>query len=271
MNINLTGLGTFQVDSSRPVDSNRIYLGRAKAIKRLREEHDLDQLAAENVLGYLDEEREVTGALPTDRTVVLQRFRDELGDWRICLLTPFGARVHAPWALATWALAHALASLVLGMGVPVTAAYLITAVVAVPALTHLGVNEIAAHMIVYWLSQDSNITPPVCIAAFAGATIAMLLFAAATQGYWLVKSRIWESLAILLVAFMGLVWVNVSMTTMRQLYTPEHLLGRVTATARAGGDGAAIASPGAPASGSAAPVSARSRGSASSSRRRSGS
>ena len=66
----------------------------------------------------------------------------------------------------------ALASLVLGMGVPVTAAYLITAVVAVPALTHLGVNEIAVHMIVYWLSQDSNITPPVCIAAFAGATIA---------------------------------------------------------------------------------------------------
>jgi TRAP transporter 4TM/12TM fusion protein len=66
----------------------------------------------------------------------------------------------------------ALASLVLGMGVPVTAAYLITAVVAVPALTELGVNPIAAHMIVYWLSQDSNITPPVCIAAFAGATIA---------------------------------------------------------------------------------------------------
>jgi len=66
----------------------------------------------------------------------------------------------------------ALVSLVLGMGVPVTAAYLITAVVAVPTLTHLGVNEVAAHMIVYWLSQDSNITPPVCIAAFAGATIA---------------------------------------------------------------------------------------------------
>lgn len=66
----------------------------------------------------------------------------------------------------------ALASLVLGMGVPVTAAYLITAVVAVPALTHLGVNQIAAHMIVYWLSQDSNITPPVCIAAFTGAAIA---------------------------------------------------------------------------------------------------
>ena len=66
----------------------------------------------------------------------------------------------------------ALASLIMGMGVPVTAAYLITAVVAVPALTALGVHPIAAHMIVYWLSQDSNITPPVCIAAFAGATIA---------------------------------------------------------------------------------------------------
>ncbi len=66
----------------------------------------------------------------------------------------------------------ALASLILGMGVPVTAAYLITAVVAVPALTELGINPIAAHMIVYWLSQDSNITPPVCIAAFAGAAIA---------------------------------------------------------------------------------------------------
>jgi TRAP transporter 4TM/12TM fusion protein len=66
----------------------------------------------------------------------------------------------------------ALASLILGMGVPVTAAYLITAVVAVPALTALGISPIAAHMIVYWLSQDSNITPPVCIAAFAGATIA---------------------------------------------------------------------------------------------------
>ena len=66
----------------------------------------------------------------------------------------------------------ALASLVLGMGVPVTAAYLITAVIAVPALTHLGVNMLAAHMIVYWLSQDSNISPPVCIAAFTGAAIA---------------------------------------------------------------------------------------------------
>ncbi len=65
-----------------------------------------------------------------------------------------------------------LASLVLGMGVPVTASYLIVAVLAVPALTDLGVALIAAHMIVYWFSQDSNITPPVCVAAYAGAAIA---------------------------------------------------------------------------------------------------
>jgi len=66
----------------------------------------------------------------------------------------------------------ALASLVLGMGVPVTAAYLITAVLAVPPLVEMGVPVLAAHMIVYWFSQDSNITPPVCVAAYAGAAIA---------------------------------------------------------------------------------------------------
>jgi ATP-dependent Lhr-like helicase len=74
--------------------------GRQKAEKTLRDDHMLDELAARNLLDYLAEEREATGALPTDRTIVMQRFRDELGDWRVCLLTPFGARVHAPWALA---------------------------------------------------------------------------------------------------------------------------------------------------------------------------
>ncbi|RQD56282.1 MAG: TRAP transporter permease [Desulfonatronovibrio sp. MSAO_Bac4] len=66
----------------------------------------------------------------------------------------------------------AFASLVLGMGVPVTASYLIVAVLAVPALNELGVSLIAAHMIVYWFSQNSNVTPPVCVAAYAGAAIA---------------------------------------------------------------------------------------------------
>ncbi|RRR78398.1 MAG: TRAP transporter fused permease subunit [Candidatus Viridilinea halotolerans] len=65
-----------------------------------------------------------------------------------------------------------IASLLLGMGVPVTAAYLIVAVITVPALQEMGIAVIAAHMIVYWFSQDSNITPPVCVAAYAGAAIA---------------------------------------------------------------------------------------------------
>ncbi len=91
-------LGAFTREISEEAGAKRG--GRKRALERLREQHDLDEMAAENVLSYLDEEREVTGALPTDKTVVLQRFRDELGDWRVCLLTPFGARVHAPWALA---------------------------------------------------------------------------------------------------------------------------------------------------------------------------
>ncbi|CAN5240845.1 ATP-dependent helicase [soil metagenome] len=75
-------------------------VGRGRAERQLRDDHDLDELAARNLLDYLAEEQATTGVLPTDKTIVLQRFRDELGDWRICLLTPFGARVHAPWALA---------------------------------------------------------------------------------------------------------------------------------------------------------------------------
>jgi ATP-dependent Lhr-like helicase len=74
--------------------------GRARAMRRLMEHHDLDELAAVNVLGYLAEERETAGSLPTDRRIVVERFRDELGDWRLVLLTPFGGRVHAPWCLA---------------------------------------------------------------------------------------------------------------------------------------------------------------------------
>ena len=71
-----------------------------RATERLCRDHDLDELAARNLLAYLDEEKEATGTLPTDRTVVVERFRDELGDWRVVILTPFGGRVHAPWAQA---------------------------------------------------------------------------------------------------------------------------------------------------------------------------
>ncbi|WP_210732781.1 ATP-dependent helicase [Streptomyces sp. RKND-216] len=60
----------------------------------------LDAFAAGNVLAYLDEQRTACGHVPDDRTVVVERFRDELGDWRVVVHSPFGARVHAPWALA---------------------------------------------------------------------------------------------------------------------------------------------------------------------------
>ncbi|HVA60261.1 MAG TPA: DEAD/DEAH box helicase [Mycobacteriales bacterium] len=60
----------------------------------------LDGWAAENLLGYLAEQRSAAGHLPDDRTIVVERFRDELGDWRIAVHSPFGAKVHAPWALA---------------------------------------------------------------------------------------------------------------------------------------------------------------------------
>ncbi|WP_301128665.1 ATP-dependent helicase [Streptomyces cacaoi] len=60
----------------------------------------MDELARRNLLAYLDEQREATGHLPDDRTIVVERFRDELGDWRIVVHSPFGAQVHAPWALA---------------------------------------------------------------------------------------------------------------------------------------------------------------------------
>ena len=53
---------------------------------------------------YLREQEPATGVLPTDRTIVVERFRDEIGDWRLCVLSPFGARVHAPWGLALRAL-----------------------------------------------------------------------------------------------------------------------------------------------------------------------
>ncbi|HWD61595.1 MAG TPA: DEAD/DEAH box helicase [Humibacter sp.] len=60
----------------------------------------LDDFATGNLLAYLDEQKKATGHLPTDRTLVAERFRDELGDWRIVLHSPYGMQVHAPWALA---------------------------------------------------------------------------------------------------------------------------------------------------------------------------
>ncbi|HKC20696.1 MAG TPA: DEAD/DEAH box helicase, partial [Candidatus Dormibacteraeota bacterium] len=70
------------------------------AAKRLRERAGFDDLAIKNVLAYLDDQAAATGTVPDDRTIVVERFRDEVGDWRVCVHTPFGGRVHAPLALA---------------------------------------------------------------------------------------------------------------------------------------------------------------------------
>ncbi len=71
-----------------------------RAVEWVQEHTPLLEDTARNLVGYIQEQKEHTGTLPTDRNITVERFRDELGDWRICILTPFGSRVHAPWALA---------------------------------------------------------------------------------------------------------------------------------------------------------------------------
>ncbi len=68
--------------------------------KDLAAEYDLDRRAAENLVAYLREQQAATRVVPSDETVVVERFRDEIGDWRLCVLSPWGGRVHAAWALA---------------------------------------------------------------------------------------------------------------------------------------------------------------------------
>jgi ATP-dependent Lhr-like helicase len=70
------------------------------AVQRLVQHHDLDNQAAENLVRYLADQASAAGVVPDDRTVLIERCRDELGDWRICVLTPFGGKIHAPWAMA---------------------------------------------------------------------------------------------------------------------------------------------------------------------------
>ncbi len=72
----------------------------ATALAHLRDDYHLDPRAAQNLLTYLREQAAATGVVPSDRTIVVERFRDEIGDWRVCILTPFGGRVHAPWGMA---------------------------------------------------------------------------------------------------------------------------------------------------------------------------
>ena len=67
---------------------------------KLAEDYDLDRRAAENLVAYLREQQSATRVVPSDETIVVERFRDEIGDWRLCVLSPWGGRVHAAWGLA---------------------------------------------------------------------------------------------------------------------------------------------------------------------------
>ena len=90
----------------RPIEVGRAigafvrHMGASMSRDSLETEYGLDSLAAGNLLQYLREQQEATGTLPTDKALTVERFRDEIGDWRVCILSPFGSRVHAPWALA---------------------------------------------------------------------------------------------------------------------------------------------------------------------------
>lgn len=95
--------------SGRPLETGRAVgrfvreiasLDPETAHRRLTGEFGLNDFAARNLVAYIDEERETVGVVPTDQTIVVERFQDEIGDWRIVLLSPFGARIHAPWAMA---------------------------------------------------------------------------------------------------------------------------------------------------------------------------
>jgi ATP-dependent Lhr-like helicase len=66
----------------------------------LERDYDLDRRAAVNLIELLREQQAATGVVPSDRTIVIERFRDEIGDWRLCVLSPYGGRIHAAWGLA---------------------------------------------------------------------------------------------------------------------------------------------------------------------------
>jgi ATP-dependent Lhr-like helicase len=92
----------------RPAELGRALGAKVRELAALSEDaavasltaSGLDPLAAGNLVAYLSDQREATGHVPDDRTLVVERFRDELGDWRVVLHSPYGDRVHAPWALA---------------------------------------------------------------------------------------------------------------------------------------------------------------------------
>ncbi|MEO8800419.1 MAG: crosslink repair DNA glycosylase YcaQ family protein, partial [Polyangiaceae bacterium] len=80
----------------------------AAARELLANGHGLDEHAARNCIAFVAEQIEATGDVPSDKTIVVERFLDEIGDWRVCVLTPYGSKVHAPWATAVVARLRAL-------------------------------------------------------------------------------------------------------------------------------------------------------------------
>jgi ATP-dependent Lhr-like helicase len=95
--------------AGRPVEFGRkigemsrelLRLPRPVAFTRLVEEHSLDASAAENLLRYLEDQVAATGCIPSDEDILIETCRDEMGDRRVCVLTPFGSAVHAPWCMA---------------------------------------------------------------------------------------------------------------------------------------------------------------------------
>lgn len=75
-------------------------MNREEAQQKLTTEHALDERAARNLLNYLHDQAAATEEPPSDKTIIIECFVDEVGDWRVCILSPFGSRVHAPWAMA---------------------------------------------------------------------------------------------------------------------------------------------------------------------------
>src|SRR5213596_3769339 len=75
-----------------------------EATKELVTKHALAEGAARNLLQYLGDQEAATGTVPDDHTIVIERYLDDMGDWRVCILSHFGARVHAPWAMAIGAM-----------------------------------------------------------------------------------------------------------------------------------------------------------------------
>ncbi len=80
-----------------------IKMPRPAAFAKLSEQHSLDGNAAENLLSYLEDQLQATGRVPSDEDIVIEICRDEMGDRRVCVMTPFGRRVHAPWCMAATA------------------------------------------------------------------------------------------------------------------------------------------------------------------------